>query len=144
MTTPINGLQIVMGKLLSKLLQLVLLLGISLPILAIVRVLGGVPWGYLLSGLSITLTASIFAGSVTLRFSIGRERAYVVILRTAFALAALYLFVPVAVGALAIFLFGESGLSPASGPWAVRGGKVIPSLSAQSSPRPLRQKRIQA
>ncbi len=30
MTTPISGLQIVMGKLLSKLLQLVLLLGISL------------------------------------------------------------------------------------------------------------------
>ena len=42
MTTPINSFQIVIGKLLSKLLQIVLILGISLPLLAIVRVFGGV------------------------------------------------------------------------------------------------------
>ena len=47
MTTPIGSFQIVVGKLLSKLLQLVLLLAISLPLLAIVRVFGGVPWDFL-------------------------------------------------------------------------------------------------
>jgi len=66
MTTPINSFQIVMGKLFSKLLQLVLLLAISLPLLAIVRVFGGVPWGFVISSLCITLTAVIFAGKPSL------------------------------------------------------------------------------
>ena len=100
MTTPINSLQIVMGKLFSKLLQLILLLAISLPLLAIVRVLGGVPWGYVLSSLCITLTAVIFAGSLSMYFSIGNRRAYVVIVKTAFVLAVLYVFIPGAVLAL--------------------------------------------
>ena len=54
MTTPISSLQIVIGKLFSKLLQLVLLLAISLPLLAIIRVMGGVPWDYVVSSLCIT------------------------------------------------------------------------------------------
>ena len=54
MTTPISSFQIVMGKLFSKLLQLILLLAISLPLLAIVRIFGGVPWNYVLSSLCIT------------------------------------------------------------------------------------------
>ncbi len=91
MTTPISGLQIVMGKLLSKLLQLVLLLAISLPILAIVRVFGGISWGYLLSSLCVTLTAAIFAGSVSLLLSIKNRYAYGVIIRALFTLGCLYL-----------------------------------------------------
>ena len=68
MTTPISSLQIVIGKLFSKLLQLVLLLAISMPILSVVRVLGGVSWDYVVSSLCVTLTAAIFAGSVSLAF----------------------------------------------------------------------------
>jgi ABC-2 type transport system permease protein len=59
MTTPISSFQIVMGKLFSKLLQVMLLLAISLPLLAIVRVFGGVPWNYVVSSLCITLTTVI-------------------------------------------------------------------------------------
>ncbi|MBN1817178.1 MAG: ABC transporter permease subunit [Sedimentisphaerales bacterium] len=94
MTTPINSFQIVMGKLFSKLLQLLLLLAISLPLLAIVRVLGGVPWDYILSGLCITLTSLIFAGSMSLFFSIGGRRSYAVILTTILALSVAYAFIP--------------------------------------------------
>jgi len=94
MTTPINSFQIVMGKLFSKLLQLILLLSVSLPLLAIVRVFGGVPWDYVLSSLCITLTAVIFAGSLSLYFSIKARQAYAVILRTLFSLGVLYLFIP--------------------------------------------------
>lgn len=90
MTTPITSFQIVMGKLLSKLFQIVLLLAISLPLLAIIRVFGGVPWGYLVSSLCITLTAVIFAGSVSLFFSIFCRRAYVVIIVTVLLLVALF------------------------------------------------------
>ena len=94
MTTPISSFQIVMGKLFSKLLQLILLLAISLPLLAIVRIFGGVPWNYVLSSLCITLTAVIFAGSLSLYFSINNRRAYVVIIKTVVTLGVLFFFIP--------------------------------------------------
>jgi len=94
MTTPINSLQIVMGKLFSKLLQLILLLALSLPLLALVRIFGGVPWNYVVSGLCMTLTAAVFAGSLSLYFSISSRSAYVVILKTVFTLGILYAFIP--------------------------------------------------
>lgn len=100
MTTPISSFQIVMGKLFSKLLQLILLLAISLPLLAIVRIFGGVPWDYVLSSLCITLTAVIFAGSLSLYFSINNRRAYVVIIKTVCTLVVLFAFFPTVLGAL--------------------------------------------
>lgn len=91
MTTPINSFQIVMGKLFSKLLQLILLLCISLPLLAIIRVFGGVPWDYVISSLCITIAAAIFAGSISLFFSIYTKRAHEVVIKTIFACFALYI-----------------------------------------------------
>jgi len=70
MTTPLTGLQIVMGKLLGGTCQLLGLLAISFPVLAVVRVFGGVPWGFVVAGLCITLVACIFAAAVTMFFSI--------------------------------------------------------------------------
>lgn len=90
MTTPITSFQIVMGKLFSKLLQLILLLTISLPLLAIVRVFGGVPWDYVISSLCITLTTVIFFGSLSLFFSIFSRRTYVVIIITILVLGTLF------------------------------------------------------
>lgn len=100
MTTPINSFQIVMGKLFSKLLQLILLLAISLPLLAIVRVFGGVPWDYIISSLCITLTAVIFVGSLSLFFSIFSRRAYVVIIVTILTLGVLFALLPFSAGML--------------------------------------------
>ncbi len=100
MTTPISSVQIVLGKVLSRLLQLILLQAISLPILAIVRVFGGVSWGYLLSSLCITLTAALFAGAVSLLLSIENRGAYGVIVRAAFVLLSLYLAIPAVIAAL--------------------------------------------
>jgi ABC-type transport system involved in multi-copper enzyme maturation permease subunit len=97
MTTPISSLQIVIGKLSSKLLQLVLLLAISLPLLAIIRVMGGVPWGYVVSSLCITLTAAIFAGSVSLAFSITNRHSHSVIVRTVLICFLFYIAPPVVV-----------------------------------------------
>jgi len=94
MTTPINSFQIVMGKLFSKLLQLILLLAISLPLLAIVRVFGGVPWAYVISSLCITLSTVIFVGSLSLFYSIFSRRAYVVIIMTVLTLGAIFMLLP--------------------------------------------------
>jgi ABC-type transport system involved in multi-copper enzyme maturation permease subunit len=94
MTTPISSFQVVMGKLFSKLLQLVLLLAISLPLLAVVRVFGGVPWDYVISSLCMTLTTVIFVGSLSLFFSIFSRRSYVVIIITFFTLGMLFAVLP--------------------------------------------------
>lgn len=82
MTTPIRSFQIVTGKLLSRLLQLVLLLAISLPLLAIVRVFGGVTWAFVVSSVCITLTAAVLAGALSLLLSMTYRRAHTVILVT--------------------------------------------------------------
>jgi ABC-type transport system involved in multi-copper enzyme maturation permease subunit len=112
MTTSIDSLQIVTGKL----LQLTLLVGITLPILAVVRIFGGVPWDYLLSSLCVTLTAAFFAGSLSLLFSIHSRRAYAVILRTVFVLGCVYFVLPALAGGIVFGwlnrLSGVSGSAP--------------------------------
>ncbi len=90
LTTPVTSFQIVMGKLLSKLFQILLLISISLPLLAIIRIFGGVSWDYIVTSLSITLVAVIFAGSLSLLFSVIFRRTYIVIICTISCLAFLY------------------------------------------------------
>lgn len=70
MTTPVSSLQIVLGKYFSRLLILLLLLALALPLLAIIRVFGGVPGDFLISSFFVILTSGLFAGSVSLFFSI--------------------------------------------------------------------------
>ena len=94
MTTPINSLQIVFGKLLSKLWQLILLLAISLPLLAIIRVFGGIPWGFVIQALAVTLCATVFVGALSLFYSIYLRRSYVVIIVALITLGVLYFFIP--------------------------------------------------
>jgi ABC-type transport system involved in multi-copper enzyme maturation permease subunit len=94
MTTPINSFQIVIGKLLSKLLQLILLLAISLPLLMIIRVFGGVPWGFVISSFCITLSVAVFTGAVSLLFSIYNRQTHAVIIGTLFACFLFYVVPP--------------------------------------------------
>ena len=94
MSTPINSFQIVVGKLLGKLLQLTLLLCLTLPILAIVRVFGGVPWAFLLRSFCVTMTAIIFAGLLSLNISIHNKHAYAVIISSIVLLFGLYVLLP--------------------------------------------------
>lgn len=98
MTTPISGFQIVVGKLCSKLLQLVQLLAVSLPLLAAIRIFGGVPWGYVISSLCITLTAAVFAGTLSLFFSISNRKAYVVIIKASVTIGFFFILVPAMLG----------------------------------------------
>ncbi len=123
MTTPVNSFQIVMGKLFSKLLQLILLLAISLPLLAIVRVFGGVPWNYVVSSLCITLTAVIFVGSLSLFFSTFSRRAYIVIIITILTLGMVFALIP-----LLITLFWRANLQK------IISEKIIFSILFQPNP----------
>ncbi len=101
MTTPVGSFQIVLGKLLSKLLQVTLLLAISLPMLGAVRVFGGVPWDFVVCGLCLTLTTAVFYGSLSLFFSIFTRRAYVVIIQTVLTGGVLFAVLPL----LTVLLF---------------------------------------
>ncbi len=94
MTTPVNSFQVIIGKLTSKLLQLLLLLGITLPLLAVIRVFGGVPWDFILSSFCITLTTVIFMGSASLFLSVFSRRAYVVIIVAVITMAVLFGLLP--------------------------------------------------
>lgn len=91
MTTPINCVQIVLGKLFSRLFQLMLMLAVSLPLLAVIRVFGGIQWDYVVSALSITFTATFFVGSLSMFLSTRFRRSYPVILIMTTFLAVAYL-----------------------------------------------------
>ena len=115
MTTPLSSRQLVNGKLLGRLSQILFLAATSLPLLAIVRVLGGVSWSFLLQGLCITLASTIFAASVSLFFSTLCRRAYTVVLASIVSIGFLFVVVPfiglVLLGGDASNRAGRHGLS---------------------------------
>ncbi len=94
MTTPITSVQIVLGKLFSRLLQPLILLALSLPLLAIIRVFGGVQWDYVISSLCITITAIFFAGVVSLTVSISNKKSRTLTSGASSLLVLLYLVLP--------------------------------------------------
>ena len=95
MTTPINCVQIVLGKLFSRLFQLMLMLAVSLPLLAVIRVFGGIQWDYIVSALSITLTATVFVGSLSMFLSTRFRRSYhVILIMTTFLVVAYLTMIP--------------------------------------------------
>jgi ABC-type transport system involved in multi-copper enzyme maturation permease subunit len=70
LTTPLSFFQIVWEKVVGGLSYVMILLLCCLPLLSIVRVFGGVPWGFVLTGLAVTVTACLLAGTVATYFSI--------------------------------------------------------------------------
>jgi ABC-type transport system involved in multi-copper enzyme maturation permease subunit len=95
LTTPITSLQIVAGKLLSRTLEIALLLAVSLPMLLLTQALGGVSWDYVASGLCVTLATVILAGCLSMFFSISSRRsALVAILKTLAAMGVLFILLP--------------------------------------------------
>jgi ABC-type transport system involved in multi-copper enzyme maturation permease subunit len=78
--TPISAWQIVAGKLFSRVLIALTLIGLSLPVLAVVRLMGGVEITQMLAVLTLCVATLLFTASVGLLFSILMRRAYAVIL----------------------------------------------------------------
>jgi len=107
MTTPINSFQIVMGKLLSRVFQLLVIAGITVPILAILRVFGGVPWNFVWASLCLTVTTVLFTGALSLFFSIRSRQAHGVIIRTLIVLFLIYVAVPAMLGLALRYYFGD-------------------------------------
>lgn len=87
MTTPLSNRQLILGKLISRLVPVAILIASSLPLLAVIRVLGGVPWRYLWISLTITEATVFFVASLTLLFSTLSRKMYVVVISSGLSLA---------------------------------------------------------
>jgi len=94
MMTPISAMQIVTGKLFSRLLTMVLLVSTSLPLLAIIRVFGGIEWSLVLAIVALTLCSALFSAAVSLTYSIFHRKAYAAIIMTYISLLTVYLLIP--------------------------------------------------
>lgn len=94
MTTPLSSSQVVRNKFLSRLFQVLLLVATSLPLLAAVRVLGGIAWGYVIVSLCVTAATVIFVGSVSLFFSTLCRRAHIGLALSLWSLAFVFAVVP--------------------------------------------------
>ena len=92
--TPITSWQIVSGKLMSRLLAAFTLIGLSLPVLAVVRLLGGVDLDRMLTVLALCVVTTFFTAALGLFYSTFTKRAYAVILLAYATELFLYLFVP--------------------------------------------------
>jgi ABC-type transport system involved in multi-copper enzyme maturation permease subunit len=70
LSTPITPMQVVAGKLLGKVWQLALLVLISLPVMAVLRLFGGVTWQFVLASALVTLTGAMVAGAIAMFYSV--------------------------------------------------------------------------
>ena len=93
--TPITAWQIVAGKLCSRLLVALTLIGLSLPVLALVRLLGGVEVAQMFGVISLAATVALTGAAVGLFLSTFVNRAYAAILLGYAALLILWFFLPV-------------------------------------------------
>jgi len=107
MVTPVSGFRIALGKLMSKLVQVMLLLAISLPLLMLIRVMGGVDWQKVVAALVVTATTCAAVGALSLLLSTYIRRGYIAILVT----------LAIALGFCALTSFGSLSLAPPLGGW---------------------------
>ncbi|HZN66209.1 MAG TPA: ABC transporter permease [Tepidisphaeraceae bacterium] len=92
--TPITAWQVVSGKLFSRLLVPLTLIGLSLPVLALVRLLGGVELWQMAGAVAVCVVTALTTASIGLFFSVFMNRAFAVILLSYAAILFLYAFVP--------------------------------------------------
>lgn len=92
--TPITAWQVVAGKLFSRLLVALTLLGLSLPVLALVRLLGGVELWQMIGAVCVCAVTALTTAAIGLLFSTFMNRAYAVILLSYATILLLYAFIP--------------------------------------------------
>lgn len=89
MTTPLLSWQIVLGKLLSTMVELVILGLLALPLLFAVRAFGGLPADVILRVTAITLMHALLGASLAMLFSINARRSSSALFMALFSLALL-------------------------------------------------------
>jgi ABC-type transport system involved in multi-copper enzyme maturation permease subunit len=95
--TPLTAWQIVSGKLFSRLLTALTLIGLSLPVLALVRLLGGVEIQQMVGVICLCAVVALSTAALGLLLSVMVSRAYAVILLSYLLMGIVYMFVPMIV-----------------------------------------------
>ncbi|MGE5612284.1 MAG: ABC transporter permease [Bacillota bacterium] len=96
--TPISAWQIICGKLFSRLWIALTLIGLSLPALAVVRLLGGVEAEQIVAALCMSVSVVIAGAALGLLLSTLMNRSYAVILLSYGVLGIVYGLIPMLVG----------------------------------------------
>ena len=92
--TPLTAWQIVAGKLFSRLLTALTLIGLSLPVLALVRLLGGVELQQMIAVICLCAVVALTTAALGLLLSVIVHRSYAVILLSYLLMGIAYAFVP--------------------------------------------------
>ncbi len=92
--TPITSWQIIAGKLFSRLLVALTLIGLGLPVLALVRLLGGVELEQMAGVIGMALLAVLSSAAIGMLYSTLMNRAYAVLLLSYATMSLMYAFVP--------------------------------------------------
>lgn len=92
--TPMTTWQIVSGKLFSRLLAAFTLIGLSLPVLAVVRLLGGIDSEDIFGVVGLCAATAASSAALGLLLSTWLNRSYAVILMAYFAQGIIYLLLP--------------------------------------------------
>jgi ABC-type transport system involved in multi-copper enzyme maturation permease subunit len=91
LSTPVTYFQLSLGKVLGGIWQVLILLLISLPLLALVRVMGGVEWTMVLASLAATISTAFLCAAVGFHFSILFRQPYGVMLLSVLSVIGYYL-----------------------------------------------------
>jgi len=84
--TRLRNSELVLGKLLAALLEVLLMVLASAPVLMLITLLGGVSWDQIVRALLITLTTALAAGSLGSVLALWREKTFQTLSMTALAL----------------------------------------------------------
>ena len=109
--TPITAWQIAAGKLMSRLWTAIMLLALSLPLLAIVRLLGGVELSQVIGTLGLCAATALGSAAIGLLFSALVNRMWGVVLLAYLVEFSIYFLLPVLIG---VILSSTSGPSRSS------------------------------
>lgn len=77
LSTPLSYFDIAVGKTFGGIRQVMILLACSVPLLAMMRIFGGVPLSFLVQAFILTVAAALLAGAVSFYFSIVFSQPYV-------------------------------------------------------------------
>lgn len=113
--TRMSNSELVLGKLLSSILVVLVLILASGPLLMLLTLLGGISYGQILRTMAVTLAAAVVAGSLGSTIALWREKTF-----QSIALTALLLVILLAVGELiASGQLGANWLGITADQWAV-------------------------
>lgn len=120
LSTPVTAWQIILGKLLSRMLELTILLLLSAPLLLAIRAFGGVPGWYILAVYALTFMTALVGAQLAIFLSIKSKRSGGAFMTSVTVLGALLVGIPLLVFIvlmLATGLMGGPGGPPAWVQW---------------------------